>query len=201
MATKPAPSIIWPALLAACVLLASATAGAQPAAAPDRLTAEFAMVRTLSVLSDSISSSGKLVLGGPGRMRFEMIAPSRSILVIDGGKGWIRYPDLNVTKSFDLGADPVMRVLSEHLLVLTSGDFGKAAAYYAVTDGTKPGEKRLVPKQAEIKALFSEIRVAMGANGVVSWVELVSAGGDTTRLVFTNVKINPPIDASLFEKP
>ena len=159
------------------------------------------MVRALVVLSDTISSSGRLVLGGPGRMRFEMTAPSRSILVIDGGKGWIRYPDLNVTKSFDLGADPVMRVLSEHLLVVTSGDFGKAGSYYDVTDGAKPGEKRLVPKQAEIRALFSEIRVAMGSNGVVSWVELVSAGGDTTRLVFKNVKINPPIDASLFEKP
>jgi outer membrane lipoprotein carrier protein len=201
MIKHPVPSIIWPALLVACALLASRAPAAQTSAAPDRLTAEFTMVRTLSVLSDSISSSGRLVLGGPGRMRFEMTAPSRSILVIDGGKGWIRYPDLDVTKSFDLGADPVMRVLSEHLLVLTSGDFAKAGAYYAVTDGAKPGEKRLVPKQPEIRALFSEIRVAMGPNGVVSWVELVSAGGDTTRLAFKNVKINPPIDASLFEKP
>ena len=159
------------------------------------------MVRALVVLSDTISSSGRLVLGGPGRMRFEMTAPSRSILVIDGGKGWIRYPDLNVTKSFDLGADPVMRVLSEHLLVVTSGDFGKAGSYYDVTDGAKPGEKRLVPKQAEIRALFSEIRVAIGADGAVSWVELVSAGGDTTRLVFKNVKTDPPIDPSVFEKP
>jgi outer membrane lipoprotein carrier protein len=195
------PSFLCVALLCACALLAVWTAAAQPPAAPDRLTADFTMERKLVVLSDTISSSGRLVLGGPGRMRFEMTAPSRSILVIDGGKGWIRYPDLNVTKSFDLGADPVMRVLSEHLLVLTSGDFRKAGAYYDVSDGAKPGEKRLVPKQAEIRALFSEIRVAIGTNGVVSWVELVSAGGDTTRLAFKNVKINPPIDASLFEKP
>jgi outer membrane lipoprotein carrier protein len=195
------PPVLLAALLAACALAAVRPAISQPPKAPDRLTADFTMARKLVVLSDTISSSGKLVLGGPGRMRFEMTAPSRSILVIDGGKGWIRYPDLNVTKSFDLGADPVMRVLSEHLLVLTSGDFEKAAEFYDVTDGAKPGEKRLVPKQAEIRSLFSEIRVAIAPSGVVSWVELASAGGDTTRLNFGNVKINPPIDASLFEKP
>jgi outer membrane lipoprotein carrier protein len=187
------------ALLAA--LAAAVPASAQPAKAPDRLTADFTMERRLVVLKDAISSSGRLVLGGPGRMRFEMTAPSRSVLVIDGGKGWIRYPDLGVTKSFELGADPVMRVLSEHLLVLTSGDFAGAAAYYTVADGAAPGERRLVPKQPEIRALFAEIRVALAANGVVSWVELVAAGGDTTRLVFKNVKIDPPIDAALFEKP
>jgi len=189
------------ALLAALGLLATRGAVAQTPAAPDRLSADFTMTRTLKVLKDSITSSGRLVLGGPGRMRFEMTAPSRSILVIDGGKGWIRYPDLNVTRSFDLGSDPVMRVLSEHLLVLTSGDFARAGAFYTVSDGAGPGEKRLVPRQPEVKAMFSEIRVAIGANGVVSWVELVSAGGDTTRLVFKNVKVDPPLDPALFEKP
>jgi outer membrane lipoprotein-sorting protein len=201
MAPRRHPSIIWPALLAAVTLLAARAAAADEPAAPDRLTAEFTMVRRLAVLSDSISSSGRIALGGPGRMRFEMTAPSRSILVIAGGKGWIRYPDLDVTKSFDLAADPVMRVLSEHLLVLTAGDFAKASAFYEVTDGAGPGEKRLVPRQKEIRALFSAIRVAVGEGGVVAWVELVAAGGDTTRLTFANVKIDPPIDASLFEKP
>lgn len=201
MTARRHTDVLLAALIAALVLTVARAPAAQPPAAPDRLSADFTMERKLVVLSDTISSSGRLVLGGPGRMRFEMTAPSRSILVIDGAKGWIRYPDMGVTKSFDLGADPVMRVLSEHLLVLTSGDFAKAAAYYAVAGGASPSEKRLVPRQAEIKALFSEIRVAIGTNGVVSWVELVSAGGDTTRLVFKNVKINPPVDASLFDKP
>jgi outer membrane lipoprotein-sorting protein len=194
-----------PLLLASLVLLfvasAAAPAAAAPVKPPERLTADFTMTRTLKILSDAITSRGKLVLGGPGRLRFEVTAPSRSILVIDAGKGWIRYPDLNVSRSFELGADPVMRVLSEHLLVLTSGDLEKAGAFYTVTDAAEAGVKRLVPRQPEIASLFSEMRVALGAGGVVSWVELVSANGDVTRIAFANVRVDPVLDASLFEKP
>jgi outer membrane lipoprotein carrier protein len=182
-----------------CAIYVATVAAASASAPPERLTADFTMTRTLKVLSDSITSQGKIVLGGLGRLRFEVTAPSRSILVITAGKGWVSYPDMGITRSFDLGADPMMRVLSEHLLVLTSGDFEKAGAFYTVTDAAEAGVKRLVPKQPEIAKLFSELRVAMGVEGVVSWVELVSAGGDVTRIAFANVRVNPPIDPSLFE--
>jgi outer membrane lipoprotein-sorting protein len=190
-------------LFVAALALAASLAG--PASAdPSRgagLTADFTMTRTLKVLADSISSSGRIALGGPGRLRFEVTAPSRSILVIDSGKGWIRYPDLNITKSFDLGSDPVMRVLSEHLLVLTQGDFEKAGAYYTVTDAAQKGVKRLVPKQPEVAKLFSEMRVALGADRTVSWVELVSANGDVTRIAFSNVRTSASVDPALFAMP
>ena len=184
-----------------CAALAALAVAAGPTKAPERLTADFTMTRTLKVLSDSITSRGKLALGGAGRLRFEVIEPSRSILVIAGGKGWLSYPDLKVTRGFDLGADPVMRVMSEHLLVLTAGDFGKAEAFYTVTDAPEAGVKRLLPKQPEIAKLFSEMRVSLGAGGVVAWVELVSAGGDVTRIEFSNVRLDPPLDDAMFEKP
>ena len=92
-------------------------------ATPRQLTANFEMTRTIKALSDSIRSAGRLYLGGVGLLRFEMTAPSRSVLVVNGDQGWIHYPDMNVTREFELSADPVMRVLAQHMLALTSGDF------------------------------------------------------------------------------
>ena len=58
----------------------------------------------------------------------------------------------------------------------------------------------LGPNEKAVKNVFSEIRVKMGARGVVSWVEMVSGSGDLTRIVFKNVKINPSPEPDLFEK-
>lgn len=173
---------------------------------PTRLKAEFEMERRLAVLKDSLRSSGVLVLGGAGRLRWETKAPSRSVLIVDGDKAWIHYPDLAVTKSFDIGADPVMKVMSEHLLALSGGDFAKVAELYTVSEaGT--GAKKLVPRQESVRQVFRELSVVLTEQGVASRVEIVSKTGDVTVITFRNVKLDdascatPAQCAAFFQKP
>ncbi len=166
---------------------------------PDKLTADFTMTRTLSVLSDSIKSSGKLTLGGPGLLRWETVSPGKSLLVVNKENAWIHYPDLGVTKNFDIGSDPVMKVLSEHLLALTSGDFVRVEQLYSVVEQGKV--KQLIPKEVAVKKVFREIRVELNGAGVATRVELVSATGDTTTIVFENIRLNPPLSQGLFSAP
>ncbi|MDD5309855.1 MAG: outer membrane lipoprotein carrier protein LolA [Deltaproteobacteria bacterium] len=188
------------AVFAGALVLAVGGARAADPTPPSRLTAEFVMERTLKVLSDTVSSSGRMVMGGPGLLRWEMTKPSRSLLLIAKGRATIHYPDLGITKTFDLASDPVMRVMSEHLLALTSGAWDRLAALYEVTvlDG---GVRRLVPRETAVRQVFSEIRVSLGQGGVVSWVELVSPSGDLTRITFSSVRLNPELPAGYFEKP
>jgi outer membrane lipoprotein-sorting protein len=147
-----------------------------------------------------VRSSGRLSLGGPGLLRWEMTSPSRSVLVVSGGRGWIHYPDLKVTRSFDLAVDPVMRVISEHMLALTAGDFDAIGVLYRVSD-LDGGIKRLEPREETVRKVFAEIRVAFAAPGIVGWVELVAPGGDRTRLTFTDVEVDPVLDPALFREP
>jgi len=190
------------AVLVALITVAAAgsRSDGKGAAAPSRLVADFQMTRTIAALSDSIRSAGKLHLGGVGLLRFEMTSPSRSVLVVNGDRGWIHYPAMGVTRQFDLAADPVMRVLSEHMLALTSGDFERVGELYQVTD-LEAGVKRLVPREAGIKKVFAELRVKLARPGVIAWVELRSIGGDRTRIEFTNVRTDPKIDPALFQSP
>ena len=187
-------------LAAAVFVLTAISAAADAPATPRCLTADFVMTRTLVVLEDEITSRGKLALGGPGVLRWEMTSPSRSVIVVNNGTAWLHYPDMNVTKGFDISSDPVMKVLSEHLLALTAGDFGKMGQLYEISEG-EGGARTLIPKQDAVKKVFAQLRVKMGDRGIIDWVEMVSRGGDITRIEFKNVVIDPKLDPSLFEKP
>ncbi|MCP4676923.1 MAG: outer membrane lipoprotein carrier protein LolA [Deltaproteobacteria bacterium] len=173
--------------------------GANGTTPQDKLTADFTMTRTLSVLSDSITSSGKLTLGGPGLLRWETTSPGKSVLIVNKNKAWIHYPDLGVTKNFDIGSDPVMKVLSEHLLVLTSGDLVRVAQLYKVVEQGKV--RQLIPNEAAVRKVFREMRVELNGEGVATRVELVSTTGDTTTITFENIRLSPPLSRGLFSAP
>ena len=166
---------------------------------PAALSANFVMTRTLAALKTDLKSEGRLVLGGPGRLRWETLSPSKSVLVINAGVGWIHYPDLGVTKRFDISTDPVMRVLSEHLLLLTAGQFDRMGDKYEVSS-TADG-RILKPKTPEVKKFFKEMQVAMDKIGAVSRVMLISADGDTTTIEFQQVVQNPKLTDDLFAEP
>ncbi|MFO8072770.1 MAG: outer membrane lipoprotein carrier protein LolA [Polyangia bacterium] len=184
-------------LPAVLLLVAAAGSADDP---PRTLTADFAMERSIAALSDTIRSTGRLKLGGPGLLYWEMLEPSRSVLVVNGDRAWIHYPDLGVTKSFQLEKDPVMRVMAEHMLALTAGDYDQVGELYDV-EKLEDGSIRLVPLQETVKGVFQEIRVLRESAGVVSWVELRSPSGDRTRIEFTNVRAGAPIDPASFERP
>ena len=187
-------------ILVLLVLLLSASPVRSDAAPPSRLKADFHMTRTIRQLKDAVHSEGKLLLGGPGRLRWETMSPARSVLVINRDKGWLHYPDLKVTKEFDVSSDPVMKVLSEHLLALTGGDLKAISAMYDI-HSIDEKTKELTPKQGEIKKLFARMRVSTDAAGRISSVELVSRNGDTTTIAFSDVEVNPAIPDSAFDKP
>jgi outer membrane lipoprotein-sorting protein len=164
------------------------------------LSADFVMTRTISAMKSELESKGRLMLGGKGLLRWETLSPSKSTLVIRRDIAWISYPDLNVTKQFDIAADPVMRIMSEHLLLLTSGRFDDLGTLYDVFV-EKDGRRRLLPKSAEIKKIFREMRVTADAVGAVKEVVLVSANGDTTKISFYNIVLNPSFSEDLFLAP
>jgi outer membrane lipoprotein-sorting protein len=176
--------------------LSEATAGM----GVNTLKADFVMIRKVAVLKEALSSRGRVMIGGKGKLRFETTHPSRSIIVINGEEGWLHYPELGVTKRFELSTDPVMRIMSEQLAALTKGDFTALKSMYSIVD-KQSGTKSLTPIDPRIKKLFKILHVTLLDGNVISKVEMISANGDTTTLRFENPVLNAPLDPSFFEKP
>ena len=61
--------------------------------------------------------------------------------------------------------------------------------------------KRLIPKDGDVKKVFVKLEVKLGKGGVAKQVEITQKGGDTTLILFENVKLNPTLEPRLFEKP
>jgi outer membrane lipoprotein-sorting protein len=181
------------------VLQPRVSAAGEPAR-PEKLIADFTMKRTLKVLTDTITSSGRLTLGGPGLLRWETMSPGRSVLVINRTTAWIHYPEMDFTRDFNISDDPVMKLLCEHLSALTVQDFDKIREIYEVQD-VGEGIKKLVPKGEGLKAVFRQLRVKIDEKGIASRVEITSTSGDVTLIEFENVQINPLLSPELFEKP
>ncbi|MCU0663065.1 MAG: outer membrane lipoprotein carrier protein LolA [Myxococcota bacterium] len=178
--------------------LRAETDGVPPGAS--RLSAHFVMERKMAALSSSVRSEGKVLLGGPGMVRFETLSPSKSILVVNKGKAWLSYPDLKVTRSFELASDPVMQVLTEHILALSAFDFGKLGALYEITD-LGGGKKRLLPKQEAVRRVFGELKVALDSRGLATSVEMLSVSGDSTTIRFEKIDTQSNIAPAAFEAP
>lgn len=193
-------AVAWICL--AVLILGSIGAAAQTKGTTgvDRLFARFVMERKVAALSASLRSEGRVTLGGPGKVRFETLSPSKSILIVNGGKAWLSYPDLKVTKSFELASDPVMQVLTEHILAMSAFDFSKLAVLYDVTD-IGDSKKKLVPKQEAVRRVFAELRVTLDSRGLATTVEMISVSGDSTLITFSQIDTQPKLDASTFAAP
>ncbi len=187
-------------LVSAIITLFSPTASLSDGASFNTLTADFIMTRKVAVLKEALTSKGRLMLAGKGRLRWETTSPGKSVVIINGPKGWLHYPDLDVTKPFDNTSDPVMKLISEQLFALTSGDLRGLTSLYDIA-ATAPGRKTLTPKDPNISKLFKKLQVEMSQGGVISKVTLISANGDTTAISFENTVKNSRLENALFSAP
>lgn len=138
----------------------------------------------------SDKSSGTFELQHPGKFRWEVAKPYNQILISTGKTLWIYEPDIDSVTVNDLeqeiGSTPALLLSSDRETLLSS---------FNVAINAK-SEYVLTPKNAG--ANFEQIRLRF-ANGALAELNLNDTLGSVTQVLFTNVKMNPSIDAARFE--
>ncbi len=137
-------------------------------------------------------SRGRFYLKRPGKFRWTYQIPYRQEIVADGDRVWFYDPDLEqvTVKAIDsaLGSAPAL---------LLSGQL-KLTQRFTVEEQGKKGERswlKLKPKDED--DVFRYLRVEMDDGKLVS-MELADHFGQLTRIHFSGVKINIPLDDALF---
>lgn len=198
------PRARLPVLLAACLAFG---AGALCAAedrpvAPEQLRAFLAETVTFGarfsqVLLEADSpraqvSEGSFYLHRPQRFRWDYTSPVPQLVVADGEHLWLYDPDLEqvTVRRLDEGlADtPAMLLSGDGLL---EDSFRLGAAYHE--EGIDWVELAPLSEAAD----FAGVRVGF-EQGQLASMELMDALGQTTIIRFSDVRVNPPLDADLF---
>jgi outer membrane lipoprotein carrier protein len=137
-------------------------------------------------------SSGSFSYVRPGRFRWVYAKPNPQLIVGDGARVWIYDEDLN-----QVTVSRMARALGSTPAALLAGSAEIEQEFVFTEAGMEGGLEWLEAKPRDREASFERIRLGMGAGGVEA-MELFDHFGQTTRLRFSKLVRNPPLDPASF---
>lgn len=157
------------------------------------LKAEFTQTVLDAQLNTDELSSGTLLLQRPGKFRWDYTEPYEQVIVADGRNLWIYDKALA-----QVTVKPQDKTLASSPAMLLSGE-GSLEESFTLENLGRQGEwtwVKLVPKVQDTD--FESVRIAFDETSVVL-MELKDRLGQTTRIQFENVEVNPDVPAGSFE--
>ncbi len=157
------------------------------------LTADFKQVLLSENGQPKQTSYGVFYLQRPGKFRWDYQRPFQQQIISNGGKVWFYDTDLaQVTvKKLDesVGSTPAL---------LLSGNVSLEENYVMENQGVDGALEwiKLLPKNQE--SSFKYVLIGL-ANSQLAGMELSDNFGQLTRIYFSNLKVNPPLKATLFD--
>jgi outer membrane lipoprotein carrier protein len=157
------------------------------------LSADFKQVLLNEAGNPAQTSFGLLHLQRPGKFRWDYKKPFQQQIIATGGKVWFYDTELEqvTIKKLDesVGSTPAL---------LLSGDINLEDNYTMEGQGVEGDMQwiKLLPKNQDSSFKYLVIGLEKGQ---LSGMELSDNFGQLTRIYFSNIKNNPPIDSKLFE--
>ena len=138
------------------------------------------------------SSGGSFEFRRPGLFRWTYAAPTPQLIVGDGKDVWIYDRDLE-----QVTVRRMAKALGSTPAALLAGSAEVERAFEFTEAGEHDGLQWLDAKPRDADAGFGLIRLGLGPKGVEA-MELSDHFGQTTRLRFYDITLNPELDPGTF---
>ncbi len=162
------------------------------------LEADFVQESFNKTLRKSQKAQGKLYMKKPGLMHWDYQKPEKQIIVVDGKFFWWYTPHTKqvIQQKFDQAMD-------SNLAITFMGGLGKMQEDFKIDFASKPKagkpfELKLVPSRPQANVVHL-IQTVNAKTYQTQKVALQDFYGNITTISFTNMKINPGLEKSLFE--
>lgn len=166
------------------------------------ISCDFVQTKHLAMLNDQLISNGTMKYSNPDKLRWEYSTPYNYLFVFNGSKVYVKNRsqanviDVNTNKIFREVARIMMNTVTGKALSLKS-DFN-----VDVKVETNEYKIELTPVRKELKQLFKSVTLYFNkSNRYISKIKIVEKNGDSTDIQFKNLKVNQPINDSLFAIP
>lgn len=171
----------------------------QAAGGIQSVRADFTQEKHLQILAEPLVSEGRLLFAAPDRLRWEYTSPLPSVLLMDGSRVQ-RFVRTGATWTEDASAAlPAMSFVMQEISRWMSGRFDENPDFEA---RLAPGGRIvLTPRKETLATVIQKIDLQLSATpGVIETVSVYEDDRNFTRLVFTQVQVNAPIDPARFRQ-
>ena len=171
----------------------------QTARTTTSLQSDFIQVKHLDVLSEDITSNGRLCFKKENNLRWEYIYPIRYTIVLCAGK--VSIKDEGKLSSYDLSANKTFQKISEMVVRSIQGDLvlDKVAYQYIFQENSVQYLVELLPKDEKVRSFMERIQIYFSKKNLrVQSVKMIEQSGDYTLMKFKNQIFNESISDSLF---
>jgi hypothetical protein len=171
-------------------------------AAADAVTtvrADFTQEKHLPILKKPLVSTGRFAYRSPGDLRWEYLAPVRSILLMYKGKTH-RFLESEGQLVPDQSAGiAAMSVVMDQITAWLKGRFDDNPMFAA--ELTKGGKIVLTPTAAGMAKMIDRIELQLADQpGAIDTVTIHEGEAAFTRLIFHHLQLNPQLSERLFQE-
>lgn len=159
----------------------------------DNLQADFVQVLRAADKRELQRTEGTMVVGHPGKLRWQTLPPFEQLVVSDGELLWVYDLDLEQVTLRSLGTS-----LQDTPALLLSGDRKEIERHYEVSvqsSGESLDVFELTP--LDESQLFSRLEFVYNGQYLAA-IRIHDATGQMTDISLSNVRINQPLDSYAF---
>jgi outer membrane lipoprotein-sorting protein len=169
--------------------------------AVDSVVATFEQDKRLELFEDVVHSTGALLFRRPADLRWEILTPYRSILVVSGDRVGKFEFDGARRRALALGAaeEPVLRFM-ERIRGWFDGRFEDTGRNFEVNVARTPAPRLVLrPREKDAAEALSSIEVDLASDlAAITQVTLRERGGDFTVMRFTERLRDATLPDALF---
>lgn len=163
------------------------------------IESDFVQVKSLSMLSEKITSKGIFCFMKQNNLRWEYKEPYKYVIVINKEKILIKDEN-NKVKKYDMNANKVFREINDIMISCVNGDIMKSDKFSVrYFENDKSYKLELTPLARTMKESLKKINMYFDKNVTsVTKLEMVENGDDVTTIDFMNKKLNATVSPDKF---
>jgi len=158
-------------------------------------SADLYQEKKLSLLKEKIVSRGKIRFKKPDKVSIEFFPPESSQMVFDGKTVLLYFKEEKMAERYSLRSNPI----AERYLLFSKDPFQEKLAQWKILEDRESFLiMEILPKVKDPLFVKTKLRVSK-KDWMVIGMEMVEKNGDTTSLLYSNMKVNAGLTDSDFE--
>jgi outer membrane lipoprotein-sorting protein len=169
--------------------------------ATESIKSDFIQEKTLSMLSDKITSKGKFWFKKENRVRMEYTQPFSYLMILNAGRIYIR--DGQKENRISAGSSKVFQQVNRILVDCVAGTVLSNPDFHArIFESSKAFLIELDPVARNLAALYRKINIFIDKKDYsATAIDMIEISGDRSSIRFFNKELNANIPDTLFTIP